>query len=78
MTRLFFNIRPFEQRKLAQCHKMLTKAGSNFFLKKMGHPRPRFRLFSVFFKQTLLQFLQQINVKKCHFHPGFNPTTFGS
>ena len=31
----------------------------------MGQPRPLFRLFSVFFKQTLLQFLQQINVKKC-------------
>ena len=30
----------------------------------MGQPRPLFRLFSVFFKQTL-QFLQQINVKKC-------------
>ena len=30
----------------------------------MGQPRPLFCLFSVFFKQTL-QFLQQINVKKC-------------
>ena len=30
----------------------------------MGHPRPLFRLFLVFFKQTI-QFLQQINVKKC-------------
>ena len=54
-----------------------------FFFKKMGQPRPLFRLFSVFFKQTLLQFLQQINVKKCHVHPdymapGFEPTTFGS
>ena len=39
-----------------------------FFL-KMGQPRPLFRLFLVFFKQTLLQFLQQINVKKCHVHP---------
>ena len=35
----------------------------------MGQPRPLFRLFSVLFKQTLLQFLQQINVKKCHVHP---------
>ena len=33
------------------------------FFKKMGQPRPLFRLFWVFFKQTLLQFLQQINVK---------------
>ena len=35
----------------------------------MGQPRPLFRLFLVFFKQTLLQFLQQINVKKYHVHP---------
>ena len=35
---------------------------------KMGQTRPLFRLFSVFFKQTI-QFLQQINVKKCHVHP---------
>ena len=34
------------------------------FFKKMGQPRPLFNLFSVFFKQTI-QFLQQINVKKC-------------
>ena len=34
----------------------------------MGHPRPLFRLFSVFFKQTI-QSLQQLNVKKCHVHP---------
>ena len=33
-----------------------------FFFKKMGQPRPLFRLFSSF--QTN-QFLQQINVKKC-------------
>ena len=30
----------------------------------MGHPRPLFRLFLVFFKQTI-QRVQQINVKKC-------------
>ena len=30
----------------------------------MAHSRPLYRLFLVFFKQTL-QFLQQINVKKC-------------
>ena len=34
----------------------------------MGHPQPLFRLFSVFFKQTI-QFLQQMNVKKYHVHP---------
>ena len=39
------------------------------FSKKLGrftqhHSRPLFRLFSVFFKQTI-QFLQQIYVKKC-------------
>ena len=30
----------------------------------MVHPRPLFRLFSVFFKQTI-QILQHINVEKC-------------
>ena len=35
-----------------------------FFFFKIGQPRPLFRLFSVFFKQTT-QFLQQIYVKKC-------------
>ena len=35
----------------------------------MGQHRPLFRLFSVLYKQTLLQFLQKINVKKCHVHP---------
>ena len=34
---------------------------------KVGHPRPLFRLFSVFFKQTF-QILQQINVKN-NVHP---------
>ena len=45
----------------------------------MGHPRPLSRLFSVFFKQTLLQFLQQINMKKLSIQytaPGFEPVTF--
>ena len=37
----------------------------------MGQPRPLFRLFSVFFKQTI-KFLQQINVKKCHVHPVYD------
>ena len=32
---------------------------------KMGHHRPLFRLFSVFFKQTVY-FLQQINEKNVH------------
>ena len=41
---------------------------NNFFFIKMGHPRPLFHLFSVFFKQTI-QFLQQINAKKCQVHP---------
>ena len=52
-----------------------------FFFKKMGHPRPLFRLFSVFFKQTI-QFLQQMNVKNVmsiqYPAPGFEPTTFGT
>ena len=29
---------------------------------------PLFQLFSIFYKQTI-QFLQQINVKKCQVHP---------
>ena len=40
-----------------------TEACSLTFL--MGHPRPLFRLFFVFFKQ-ILSFLQQINVKNIH------------
>ena len=40
----------------------------NLKLLKMGQTWPIFRLFLVFFKQTI-QFLQQINVKKCHVHP---------
>ena len=40
--------------------------GNHSFL-KMGHPRPLFHLFSSF--QATLQFLKQINVKKCHVHP---------
>ena len=43
--------------------------------------RPLFRLFSVFFKQTI-QFLQQMNVKNVmsiqYLAPGFKPTTFGT
>ena len=46
----------------------------------MGQTRPLFRLFSVFFKQTI-QFLQQINVKNVmsiqYPAPGFEPMTFG-
>ena len=51
------------------------------FFKKMGQPRPLFRLFSVFFKQTSLQFLQQIYEEKMSIQytvPGFEPTTFGT
>ena len=36
----------------------------------MGQPRPLFRFFGLF-KQTI-QFLQQINVKKCHVQPVYN------
>ena len=32
----------------------------------MGQPRPLFHLILVFFKQTSLQFLQQIYVKNVH------------
>ena len=35
-----------------------------FLFLKMGHPRPLFHLFLVFFKQTSIQFLQQKYVKK--------------
>ena len=36
-----------------------------YFFKKMGHPRSPFRLFQVFFKQTI-QILHQIYVKNVH------------
>ena len=36
----------------------------------MGHPRPLFSLFSVFFKQTLIQFYNKLMAL------GFEPTTF--
>ena len=36
-----------------------------FFFFKNGHPRPLFRLFSVFFQTNINTILQQINVKKC-------------
>ena len=44
------------------------KTSDSLFYKmlfKMSHPRPLCHLFSVFFNQTSIQFLQQINVKKC-------------
>ena len=46
----------------------------------MNQPKPLFRLFSVFSKQTSIQFLQQINVKIVnsiqYTVPGFEPMTF--
>ena len=33
---------------------------------KMGHPRPLLRLFSLFFRKTLIQFLEQMNVKNVY------------
>ena len=38
------------------------------FFKKIGQPRPLFRLFSIFSNKQY-NFLQQIKVKKCHVHP---------
>ena len=38
-----------------------------FIFEKMGQPPPLFRFIFGLFKQTL-QFLQQINVKKCRVH----------
>ena len=53
----------------------------NLKLLKMGQTRPIFRLFLVFFKQTI-QFLQQMNVKNVmsiqYPAPGFEPMTFGT
>ena len=43
-------------------------SNSELFLKKMGQPRPLFRLFLVFSNKQY-NFLQQINVKKWHVHP---------
>ena len=56
-----------------------------FFLKKWANPGLFLIYFRSFqtnknFEQTSLQFLQQINVKKCHSiqfsAPGFEPSTF--
>ena len=41
-----------------------TNAWRDFFLKKWGHPRPLFRLFLVFFKQTSIQFYSKF-CEKC-------------
>ena len=38
----------------------------------MGQPRPLFRSFLIFYKQTSLQFILQINVKKYHVHPVYS------
>ena len=35
----------------------------------MGQPQLLFHLFLVFSNKQTIQFLQQINVKKCHAHP---------
>ena len=37
--------------------------------KKMGQPPASFSFIFGLLKQTSLQFLQLINVKKCHVHP---------
>ena len=53
----------------------MKKLTGQFFITS---PRPLFRLFSVFFKQTI-NFLQQISVKNLtsvqYTEPGFKPTT---
>ena len=53
-----------------------------FILKKIGPTPASFSFIFSLFKQTLLQFLQQINVKNVmsiqYTAPGFEPTTFGS
>ena len=43
-----------------------------FFFKKIGPTPASFSFIFGLFKQTLLQFLQQINVKKCHVHPVYS------
>ena len=50
--------------KIWKCFWLLTDSFDYFFLKNWANSGLFFVLFSVFFKQTL-QFLQQINVKKC-------------
>ena len=53
-----------------------------FFFKKIGPTPASFSFIFSLFKQTLLQFLQQINVKNVmsiqYTALGFEPTTFGS
>jgi len=45
-----------------------------YFFKKIGQPQPLFCLF-LFFSNKQYNFLQQINVKKCHVHQVFVPGT---
>ena len=49
-----------------------------FLTKKLGQPRPLLPFIFGLFKQTSLQFLQQICAKTSfqHMVPGFEPTTF--
>ena len=51
-----------------------------FYFLKMGHPRPLFRLFSVFFKQTSIQFYNKLMPKMSIQYTalGFEPTTLRS
>ena len=53
------------------CLQPMTSQLSNYwcFFKKNGQNPASFSLLFGLFKQTSLQFLKQINVKKCHRHP---------
>ena len=44
----------------------MLRIGSELIFLKMGQSRPLFLFIFGLFKQTLLQFLQQINVKNVH------------
>ena len=56
----------------------MLRIGSELIFLKMGQSRPLFLFIFGLFKQTLLQFLQQINVKMSIQYPvpGFELTTF--
>ena len=67
---------------MTQCWIFYTPLGASdidalFFFKKMGHPWPLIRLFSVFFKQTSIQFYYKLMWKMSIQYTalGFKPTT---
>ena len=65
---LLYNVVTLPNLKLLQSHYFVVCSAFSFVIRdfqKICLHRPLFCLFLVFFKQTWMQFLQKINVKKC-------------